>query len=78
MSAQENIQLVKQGFAALGQGNIKAVLDMFAEEVDLRSPVSRTQPPEISWAKPRQNREEVAAYFKELNEKMQIDRMELL
>jgi len=75
---QENVRVVQQWFAAFDQGNIPAALDTFAEDVDFQSPVTRTMPLEISWAKPRHSREEVATFFKELSEKMQIERMETL
>ncbi len=56
--------------AALGQGNLMAALDTFAEDVDFQSPVTRTKPAEISSLKPRHGREKVAAFFKELLEKV--------
>ena len=76
MGEQDNVKIVQQHFAFFGQGNLPAALDMFAEDVDFLSPVTRNAPPEISWAKPRNNRGEVAAFFKELSEKVQVDQME--
>jgi len=76
MNEQENMQLVQRMFAAFGQGDLPAVLSMVAEDVDWQSPVRRTEPGEISWAKPRHSREEVALYFKELVEKVQPEKME--
>jgi len=73
---QENIQVVQSMFEAFGQGNIPAALNTFADDVDFQSPVTRNAPAEISWAKPRYRREEVAEFFKELSDKMQIERME--
>ena len=32
MSAQENVQVAQQMFAALGQGNLMAALDTYAED----------------------------------------------
>ena len=78
MKEQENVQVVKQHFATFGQGNLLAVLDTLAEDVDFQSPVTRTAPAEISWAKPRHSREEVATLFKELFEKVQPERLETL
>ncbi len=78
MSAQENVQVVQQMFAALGQGNLKAALDTFAEDVDFRSPVTRVKSAEISWAKPRHGPGEVVAFFVELLQKVQFERMEVL
>ncbi len=41
-------------------------------------PVTRTKPAEISSHKPWHGREEVAAFFKELLEKVKLERMEAL
>lgn len=78
MNEQENVRVVQQLFAAFGKGSIPAALDILAEDVDWQSPVTRTRPGKISWAKPRHGRTEVAEFFKELSEKMQIERMETL
>jgi len=78
MSEEENVRVVQQMFAAIEQGNIPVALNILAEDVDWQSPVTRTKPRGISWAKPRHGREEVAKFFKELSEKMQIERMEVL
>lgn len=78
MNARENIEVVQRHFAAFAQGDLKAALDVFAAEVDFQSPVTRTAPKEISWARSRHNREELAAFFTELGEKMEIERMETL
>lgn len=78
MNEQENVQVVQQMFAAFGQGNLPAVLDTLAENVYWQSPVTRTVSREISWARPRHSREEVATFFKELLEGVQPERMETL
>lgn len=78
MNEQENLQVVKQHFAAFDQGDLPAALNMLAVNVDWMSPVTRTEQREISWAKPRHSREEVATFFNELFEKVQPDRMETL
>ena len=76
MNEQENVQVVQKLFAAFGQANIPSALDILAEDVDWQSPVRRSPPSEISWAKPRHGRAEVAKFFRELSEKMQIELME--
>jgi steroid delta-isomerase-like uncharacterized protein len=78
MSEKENVKLVKQMFEAFGRRDIPAVLNTLAQDVEWQSPVTRTQPDEISWSKPRHGREEVAAFFKDLGEKVQPDKMEPL
>jgi ketosteroid isomerase-like protein len=78
MNEQANVQVVQKLFAAFGQANIPSALDILAEDVDWQSPVRRSPPSEISWAKPRHGRAEVAKFFRELSEKMQIELMETL
>jgi ketosteroid isomerase-like protein len=78
MNEHENVEVVQRHFAAFTQGDFRAALDVFAETVDFQSPVTRTAPKEISWAQSRHSREELVAFFKELGEKMEIERMETL
>jgi len=78
MNEQENVQVVQKLFAAFGQANILSALDILAEDVDWQSPVRRSPPSQISWAKPRHGRAEVAKSLTELSEKMQIELMETL
>ena len=65
-------------FAAFGQQNLPAVLDTLAEDVYWQSPVTRAVSREISWARPRHGREQVATFFKELFEGVQPERLEPL
>ena len=53
-----------------GQGNIVAVLDMLAEDVDWQTPATRPEPVEISWARPRRGREQVVKFFQDFAEKV--------
>jgi steroid delta-isomerase-like uncharacterized protein len=76
MKEQENVQAVQQMFAAFGQRDLPAVLDTLAEDVYWQSPVTRAVSKEISWARPRHGREQVATFFKELFEKVQPERLE--
>ena len=78
MNERENVEVVRRHFAAFEHRDLMAALDVFADEVDFHSPVTRTSPKEISWAQSRHTRDEVAAFFKELGEKMEIERMETL
>jgi ketosteroid isomerase-like protein len=75
---QANLKVVQDMFNAFDQGNIQAGLDIYSVNVDFQSPVTRTNPPEITWAKPRHSRGEVAEYFKELFEKVQPERLETI
>lgn len=78
MNEEENMQIVRQHFIAVGKRDLSAILDTMAEDVDFQSPVTRTEQREISWAKPRHSRENVAAFFNELFEKVQPERFETL
>ena len=73
---EQNIQVVELIFEAFAKGDIQGALNTFAENVDYQSPVTRHAHPQISWAKPRHSRGEVAAFFKELAEKTQVRSME--
>ena len=75
---QENLKVVQEMFSAFGEGNIQAGLNIYSESVDFQSPVTRTGPPEITWAKPRHSREEVAEYFNELFRMVQPERLETI
>jgi len=73
---QENVKLIEQMFAAFDRGDIPAVLGMVAEDADWQSPVTGAVSSEIPWARLRRGRAEVADFFRELNELMQIEKME--
>ncbi|WP_040378568.1 nuclear transport factor 2 family protein [Dethiobacter alkaliphilus] len=76
--AEQNERVVKQHFAFFGQGNLPDALELFAEDVDFQSPVTKNPPEEISWAKPRYSKKDVALFFKELSEKIQVKKMEAM
>ena len=78
MNEQENVRVVQQMFDAFGQGDLPGVLNTLSDDVYWQSPVTRIESNEISWSKPRHNREEVAFFFKELFEKVQPERLEPL
>lgn len=75
---QENLKVVQEMFTAFDKGNTQTGLNIYGQDVDFQSPVTRTYPPEITWGKPRHSREEVAKYFKELFEKVQPERLETI
>ena len=76
MSVEENVKLIRQMFAAFDRGDIPAVLGMVAEDADWQSPVTGAVSSEIPWARLRRGKGEVAAFFGELNEQMQVEKME--
>ncbi len=42
MTEHENVQLIKEHFAAFGQGDIQRALSIVAENVDWQSPVEKS------------------------------------
>jgi hypothetical protein len=78
MSEQENVQVVQQMFEAFDRRDLSGALNTLSDDVYWQSPVTRGGSKEISWSKPRHNREEVALFFKELFEKVQPERLEPL
>ncbi len=71
MSEQENVEIVKQGFAAFQRGDIQTVLNLLSEDVDFRHPMSTAIWP---WAGKRRGRAQVAEFFAgltEVNEKVE-------
>jgi ketosteroid isomerase-like protein len=78
MNEQENVKVVQQMFVAFNRRDLPGALNTLADDVYWQSPVTRGESKEISWSKPRHNRQEVALFFKDLFEKVQPERMETL
>ena len=77
MTENKNIQLIKEHFASFGRGDLDSALEMVAEIVDWQSPVTRSYPKEITWAKPRKSREEVKQFFQEMADRVQPEKFEI-
>lgn len=60
MSEQENVAIVKRGFAAFQQGELQALLNLFSDEVDFRHPMATAIWP---WAGRRRGRAQLAEFF---------------
>ena len=73
---QENIKLIREMFAAFDRGDIPFVLDMVDDDADWQSPVIGAVSEQIPWARIRRGKAEVAGFFREINEHMQIEKME--
>jgi hypothetical protein len=65
MSAESNVAVVQDLFAAFGRGDLETVLAAHAADVDFQAPVSRTGSG-LPWAGPRRGREAVADFFGQL------------
>jgi uncharacterized protein len=59
MRVSDNVRIVKDMFRALNEGNMTAVLNSFAEEVEWLIP----GPAEVPYAGPRRGRDQVADCF---------------
>lgn len=68
-TTQESLQVVKQLYAQLGQGNMQAVLDLMVDDIIWEV----TGPTEVvPWLGKRQGREQVSKYFNQINETVGI------
>ncbi|NNG24758.1 nuclear transport factor 2 family protein [Telluria aromaticivorans] len=65
MNEQQNIELVRQAYAAYGRGDVEYVLACMAPQVDWEIPAV----PGLAFTGKRQGCEQVAEYFKLANEK---------
>lgn len=76
MSEHENIGVVIKLLEAVGQGNMQAIMDILAEDVEWQSPVTRTEHMGITWNRQRHGRDEVIDFFKELDQKSKLEPFE--
>jgi ketosteroid isomerase-like protein len=72
MSAQQNLNVVRQGYDAFSRGDIDALLALLDEQVDWRTP----GPPELSTAGARHGRAQVAQFFMAINELLEVQQFE--
>jgi len=61
MTADPNVEFVKDLFAAFGRGDIGYVIDAHADDIVMESPVSRTST--LPWAGTRTGRRELVEYL---------------
>lgn len=64
MNEQQNIETVKKGYEAFGTGNIPALLDLFDENIEWRSPNVEGSPFKEAY----DGRDSVAEFFQTLGE----------
>ena len=72
MSEQQNIEIVKRGYEAFGQGDINGLLALCAENVEWVTP----GPAEMPTAGIRRGHEQVGKFFTALDELFEIERFE--
>ncbi len=73
MNEQENVEIVKRGFAAFHRGDIQTVLSLCLDDVDFRD----SMPAEIwPWAGKRRGRAQVAEFYAGLAEVAEFEQFE--
>ena len=72
MAEQQNIEIVKRGYEAFGQGDINGLLALCAENIEWVTP----GPSEMPTAGIRRGHEQVAKFFTALDELFEIQRFE--
>jgi ketosteroid isomerase-like protein len=78
VTEEQNVELAKKLFEAFGRGDIPGAMEFFAEEIDFRSPVTRTIHETLTWAHPRHNRQEVMQFFAEMSAEVAPEPFEVL
>ena len=73
MSEQDNVQRVKAIYAAFGRGDVSAILNALAEDVEWH----HVGAPEVPYGKTRRGREQVAPFFAELSEGFELQQFEV-
>jgi uncharacterized protein len=72
MSEQQNVDVVRRGYEAFGRGDLDTMLKLFDENIEWISP----GPAELPTAGTRRGRQQVAEFFKAVNEVFEIQRFE--
>src|SRR5919109_4932977 len=69
MDQNQNLDIIRRGYEAFGRGDLDALLSLFDENIDWVTP----GPPELPTAGTRRGRQEVAGFFRTLNEVFEIE-----
>ena len=72
MNEQQNVDIVRRGYEAFGHGDLDAMLKLFDENIEWISP----GPAELPTAGTRRGLQQVAEFFKSVNEVFEIQRFE--
>lgn len=72
MTVRENVELVRQAYAAVGQGEIPRLLEMMSEDVEIQLP----GPTQIPFTGTYRGREEAGQLFLTLAESAKVERFE--
>jgi ketosteroid isomerase-like protein len=72
MDEQKNVEIVRQGYEAFGRGDIDGLLNLFDDNIEWVSP----GPSDLPTAGTRRGRQQVADFFRAVNEVFEIQRFE--
>jgi uncharacterized protein len=72
MPERDNIKVVQENYAAVGRGDISALLDLLTEDVDWKM----AGPPIIPWAGARRGRQQVGEFFALLGQALEFQQFE--
>jgi ketosteroid isomerase-like protein len=72
MSREDNIQTVKRGYEAFGRGDLNTLLDLFSDDIEWITP----GPPELATSGRRRGRQQVAEFFRVVNESFEFHNFE--
>lgn len=72
MSEQQNLEIVRRGYDAFGRGDLDTLLSLFDENIEWFSP----GPADLPTAGTRRGRQQVADFFKILDELFEFQRFE--
>jgi uncharacterized protein len=73
MSEQQNIELIKSGYAAFTRGDLQTILDLGSEDLDFQHPMPQTIWP---WAGKRKGRAGYAEFLAGINETLEYEQFE--
>ena len=72
MSDNDNVKIVQDGYAEFLRGDIPAVLNRFADDLEFTTPGA----PVVPYAGTKRNKNELAGFFQKLNETVNISLFE--
>jgi ketosteroid isomerase-like protein len=73
MSEQQNVELIKSGYAAFTRGDRQALLDLFSDDLDFQHPMPQSIWP---WAGKRNGRAGFAEFLAGLDETVEYEQFE--
>ena len=72
MNEQQNLEIIRRGYEAFGRGDLDALLSLFADNIEWVSP----GPADLPTAGTRRGRQQVADFFRIVNELFEFQRFE--